>query len=87
VSSERSEGVTPEGLHAALAQLELRIVREIQHEIQKVRDVVLSELRVREIVRDELDEHRSAEWSVRSRFVAVTLFFTSVSTFLITFFR
>lgn len=76
-------GVSTSELEAALGKLELRIVREIQ----KVRDAVMPESRVREIVRHELDTSRSAEWGVKSRFVALTLFFSSISTFLYTFFR
>jgi len=66
-----------------LADMELRLVREIQG----VREDIPSEAQVRGWARDEMGINTRQAWGIRSALIAGVMFFVSVSTFVVTMIR
>lgn len=70
-------------LAVAMAQMETRIVREIY----TVRDMIVSEDRVRDIAREEVSTITRLKWSLRASMAGVGVLAISISTFAMTVIR
>lgn len=72
--------LTQETLSRALAEMELRLVREIH----SVKDSIPSEPRIRELARLEMGLVHTTVWTARNALMAVGMFTIAISTFVMT---
>ncbi len=66
-----------------MAQMELRLIREIQ----AVKETIPSEAKIRQLAREEMGMASKAAWSFRSLMITGGMFVVAISTFVLTAFR